>query len=695
MHTFELSDKQMEDLRLEGIYSEPTFADTDVELYETFHRVDVPFGGYKRWDPPQLNGHKLPTLPKSITSVTDGRPYFTRLGGFCRKNLMDPDQTGQTLAQNGINFVDSFVGYDPTEAIMICRKYGIQPYFYLPDCPSYLPGYVGVTLPFTKKEIEEYRKAYSQEMATYVDWVQRLGSMYDFDFVNCDNQIWILYVGIDMMPNNLFEEAMRRCPQDVAREFRFEHGFDLPVHDKPTTPIEQSRRIKFWRWVRRRFDDVYRVRAEVVRQHLPKGVVMTNFHWTTQLDTMMHGQTMDVVGINTRPMMLDPDNEIGRRYETGYAMRLWADLTQKPVMAAPRANLLGVSPGRLVAGEKAIKYYYNQCIQNGAWGFYIFFQDFSSGRQEYGDDFVQLRESLLGLAQTKQTQYCGAGCGNPDSSTLPQERWQTLLDCSKKVAHATRFTPPQSETGIYVPIDSCSMGDEGWKRVFSAYVELTKAGVWASFVSSDQVMAGKVDLGRFKLLFVPFASFENQEAAEALGKYVEDGGVLVCGDPRTFSFDTDGNDLSAWRKKLFGVDKITQRRADNNAVHINEYDSTMRPYGPSWGLTLDAEDVETLAAWEDGQTAVSRRRLGKGQAILFGCPIMDCYEYLRQPEQSEDEGRSRFYKAIEKQLGITDHSWIWDVTIDNVAQIAGHHAYKPAQPDETIAFRDFLLQHKR
>jgi len=216
----------MDALRLEGVYTEPTLKDCDVELYDPYYHVDIPFGGYTRWDPPRAGRKKAPQVPRGTPPSADDRPYITRLGGFSRKGLMDPEE--------------------------------------------------------------------------------------------------------------------------VAREFRKDHGFDLPIQSKPKTPKEAARRITFWRWIRRKFDEVYRVRAEVAREFLPNGVLISNLHWTTQLDTVMHGDTLDIVGINTRPMMLDPDNEVGRRYETGYAMRLWADLTGRPIMAAPRANILACSPGNLV-----------------------------------------------------------------------------------------------------------------------------------------------------------------------------------------------------------------------------------------------------------------------------------------------------------------------------------------------------------
>lgn len=687
-----LDAKLIDALRLEGIYSEPTYADYDVELYDRFYRKDVPFGTYRPWQPPRMSKESGGKIPHHKKAYTASGTYVTRLGGFSRKGVCGPDEIGLMLAKNGINYADVFMGYDPVESLMVCRKYGIRPYFYLPDCPSYLPGYAGVPLPFTKREIRAYRPKYRGEMWMFAQWLDKFGGMWGFDFKKAKDQIWILYNGIDLMPINLFEDAMKRAPDELAREFEQEHGFGLPLYRKLSTPRQKAERIRFWRWIRRKFEDVYRVRAEVFRKEFPNGILLGNFHWTTPVDYVRHADSVDVVGINTRPMMLD--NDVGRAYETGYAVRLFADLCRKPIMSSPRANLLAVSPGGLVAGKKAIRYCYDQTIQNGVWGLYIFFEDFSAGRTEYDGDFSKVREALLGISAAKTGAYCGPGLGNPDPSTLPQERWRTLLDVSRRLARTKRFVPPRSKTGIFISMDTCSLGGDYWKRIFSAYVELTKAGVWANFISSDQVMARKERLGQFKLLFVPVVLFESRNVIRSLVRFVRDGGVLVGGDPRMFSYDENGDDATEYRRELFGVKRVVRRRTADPRLFIKEFRVRMFSYGRCGRLVLD-DTASVLATYSDGSTAASAKKVGRGSAMLFGSPILDCYEHIRDGSADEDRGRSRFYKKLEQNLGIADQSWIWNVTVANLEKVTAIVPIAPVSPDRSIEFRDFLLQHKR
>ena len=46
----ELSEEIIDMLRKEGNYSEPTFSEYDVELYNRFYHRDIPSGTYKEWN---------------------------------------------------------------------------------------------------------------------------------------------------------------------------------------------------------------------------------------------------------------------------------------------------------------------------------------------------------------------------------------------------------------------------------------------------------------------------------------------------------------------------------------------------------------------------------------------------------------------------------------------------------------------
>ena len=73
------------------------------------------------------------------------------------------------------------------------------------------------------------------------------------------------------------------------------------------------------------------------------------------------------------------EDEIGYRYWVGYGTKLTADLTHKPPMISVRTNQVAAGP-RMIPTAATTRYWYNQAIQSGAGGFYLWIKDF------YGDE---------------------------------------------------------------------------------------------------------------------------------------------------------------------------------------------------------------------------------------------------------------------------------------------------------------------
>jgi hypothetical protein len=56
---------------------------------------------------------------------------------------------------------------------------------------------------------------------------------------------------------------------------------------------------------------------------------------------------------------------------------------------------------------------------------------------------------------------------------------------------------------------------------------------------------------------------------------------------------------------------------------------------------------------------------GKGKAIFCGFNLGDAYR-LYDGEHPEDTGRHLLWKALEREAGIEDQSWIYGVTVDAI-----------------------------
>jgi hypothetical protein len=183
--------------------------------------------------------------------------------------------------------------------------------------------------------------------------------------------------------------------------------------------------------------------------------------------------------------------------------------------------------------------------------------------------------------------------------------------------------------------------------------------------------------------------FEDERVVQKILDYVRDGGTVICTDPRVFSYNLNGKNISHYREELFGVTDIDQQINTSEEIILYGEFSKMKihPYSPGYTLKT-LEGVSIVARFPNGQSAVSVKSYGKGKAYLFGVPILDIYSStirsFKDIEQKEDRSRLALYKYIETLNGINDQSWIWDITVYNLHQITGWVPYEPLPPDKSI-----------
>jgi hypothetical protein len=263
---------------------------------------------------------------------------------------------------------------------------------------------------------------------------------------------------------------------------------------------------------------------------------------------------------------------------------------------------------------------------------------------------------------------------------------------SKQLGQTRVFVPPKAETATLISTATCALDDLGsWRRVFSSYIELCRASVWNGFVSDQELWEGSESLDSFKTIYIPLMIFEKERVAEQLIRFVSNGGTVVCADPRVFSYNLDGEDISRYRKKLFAVDGGRPRATVDKEVELSGELSglSVQPYGPGTALT-PLQGARVLGRYADGQAAVTVNVLGKGRAFLFGAPILDIYNAgLRSfddIQRREDRARWAVYQQIQRATGAADHSWVWDITAKDLHRVTGWRPGRPPAPDESIRF---------
>jgi len=608
--------------------------------YDIIGYKDTPRGAYESWDiEMEADEERLQRQPE----FTMDQLYVARTGGVYRGEWYSPDEIGELFRENGLFY--GGMGNSEVESIWIQKKYGLPPIEGVPG------GVEGINFSgFSEQDYQKYRDSLQVIMERSRERLKSKEEMYNISIISNPNTIWVLS-GSGIV--RFFLDNLKENYDSINRTFREEHGFDIPLVVEPSTPEEKAQRSIFLQWVRSEMQQLKSLQMEAFHEYIdPEGDVISNIHGEDVLDYETHGAIVDHPGPSGRAQF--SEKELVLRYWDGYIFRLWRDLTDKVLFASARINN-GVVRARSIPTRDAVYYWHSQALQNGTVGFYQWLKDYGP-RDSQGN---QIDQSLS---------FDGPAFANPDSSTRPKERWNAVLDISRKLARTKVFNPPTSKTGILLSFDTVNI--YGWEKVFSAYIELVKAGVWNSFISDREILDGSEDLSQWEVIYVPAMDYTHTEVAKKLRSFVRNGGTLVSLDPKIFSHNMNGNDISRFRETLFGIEGDIQR-SKKGSVRLEESYSTehVHPQGNSYSFT-PSDESEVIGVYPDGSPAVVSHAIGEGNAIYWGTPLADIY--LTSPYFNRElDGRGAFYKSIEQKSDITDYSWIWDITVDNIEKVTG------------------------
>jgi hypothetical protein len=356
----------------------------------------------------------------------------------------------------------------------------------------------------------------------------------------------------------------------------------------------------------------------------------------------------------------------------GYITRLFSDFVDKVPQISVRANTPWVGP-RVIPSPAALKYWHSQAVRNGTRLFFHWIWDYRS------DDEV---------ARKDEDSRGGLMVRTLDKSTLPELRFNTLFDISRKLGQANVFVPPASKTGVFVSLDTNFIEREGWLSNMAIYIELAQAGVWVNFVSDQELREGTENLDQFEVLYLPMVKFARPEQIKAISEFIRNGGTVITADTDVFAYDDWGKPTENLRKRIFGVVDVSKRMSKENTIRLKGAFSgmTIEPYLDSYEIKA-GEDAEIIGVYPDGKAAAVVRTLGKGKAYFFGGNILDVY-FLQDKysDQKRDSGRDQFYKSIERRNGCEDLSWIWDINVDNVVEVTGKAEIELPAIDKSVTF---------
>lgn len=427
------------------------------------------------------------------------------------------------------------------------------------------------------------------------------------------------------------------------------------------TPSGKADRITFWRNL---LDDIasernesFRLAKKLLKEKTDNFLLLNHSHTKDMVYPKMFWDSCDYFAGQACPGII-PD-ELGRKYWVGYSTRLVGDLLDKPMMVGVYPGVFGFTD-LLVPKPETLQFWYDQLVQNGVSGAYVFATDYRT-EKTLPAELVQKETGSKSASNEQKVQ--GTEMWRPSPAHIfGQERWDKIFSMTKNLAKSHVFMPPQGEVGIFVSIDNTLV--QGWSRIFSSYIELVEAGIWCNFIADDELRAGRAKLEDYKIVFIPELTFASEDMIERLTKYTKQGGIIVACDPEIMSYDMRGRKtLDYYRKELFGISNLSARNSQSQLDFSSEFSSASSvSNGAQFDLSIGEDAVPIASYTNDGKISASMKNLGQGKAIFMGSRIADRY-LLYDGKHPNDPGRNKLYKSFIKLSGARDQSWIFEVTI--------------------------------
>ena len=492
-----IHEKQIDRLALEGCEiigfrpGEP--AKYDLAGFDRILRREVMPGSFSVRN---ASDSVAPSPTGSVPAQFDENPYVVRIAGFRRGDLFGPDEIGRCITDHGIPWNDG-LGNGMLESLLIDRKFGLRPTLEAP--------WMGLNLPWTEDEWIEFQRTYTGRVAQMWDRLEELRPVFGGPLAGPGESLCV--VSCNQTPLSLFAAAYDRQPQAVEAELFSQIGCRQPPVI-PGTHQERAALTQFWAYLRTKHAKVLRFQVQAIREVLGQDTIIAgNFHELPPTDLEAIGRILDYPSVAVRPTLLT--DEVTLRYYVAFWVQLLRDISGRAPMVSVRVNLLAAGC-RFIPSGPLIRSWYDQAIRHGAGGFYFWTRDYPSSLEH--------------------EPYDGPICGNPDPSALPQERWETSLQCCGQAATHRRFLPPPSEVGILMPNRSALLHRSQWGRIYAAFAACAEASIHSRFIADGQI-EGEGMPPEVKLLLAPVLEFVSPELSAALTDFTASGGTLVVTEP--------------------------------------------------------------------------------------------------------------------------------------------------------------------
>jgi hypothetical protein len=387
---------------------------------------------------------------------------------------------------------------------------------------------------------------------------------------------------------------MKEWNKEVIDKYGF-GKYSMPAPNDPSywdhPQTHPFQRIAFNNWMSDKYLESKRQMYETLKGVAPKLQYKGAQFWFMSgfipYDYSSFGKYTDVLACD--PYASSAERKEGRGiYNHGFGTKFLKDIGGKPTTTVVQAfDYAGYSPS-----ASDLREWVSQALKTGASGI-----EFYEMAEKYGNP--ALYEEMLRLSK--------------------------IVTSMKKVG-----LPENADTAIICSLDSEAAEKANGDQIYTAYSILgEKVGSWFDFISDKQLKRNEKDLSKYKIIYLPLAKYMEKPTVEKLTDYVRNGGLLVIGDPESFSYNEEGISLAEYREKLSGAKleketfrtdniKITSLQPLNEKSYaILKENSIYDKIHLAHSLAFISDNHKVIAEFANGKAAVVENKYGKGKVIYF------------------------------------------------------------------------------
>ncbi|MBI4027530.1 MAG: beta-galactosidase trimerization domain-containing protein [Verrucomicrobia bacterium] len=422
--------------------------------------------------------------------------------------------------------------------------------------------------------------------------------------------------------------------QEADREIKAKYGFGkygMPLSNTDDNPF---RWIAFRRWSDDKLTAQLMKVAGLLRKRWPEAKLMgLDFVGVLPVDVGRLCAPMDVITPQLRPGMKD----------LGFGVKYFADLTGKPVW--PMLQLMPFGGDEMVPTPETAREMYNEVIRNGGQGV------FPLGVEWYARELNHYKFSY-------------------------PEKWNAIIKLTAQMGSIKSIKTPQpADTVLFYSNDSHGAVPHeqvrfGLKEIRMAYEVLGPVCRGAfKFVNDRQIERRERDLSRYRLVYVPFATYQSTGIVNKFLDFVKQGGILVCGDPQAFIWNTNGEENRLLAQELLGV-QVGEKLPGRQTLRINDFQALglkqpreLQSAGSAYKITItDLSHTKVIATFQNGNPAICLHQIGKGKALYFASNPFFHVDFGNDPltlEMVVEPGWQELMRSIHQTFGGRLDQDIW------------------------------------